>query len=169
LALPLLLHQFERDLSMHFRKLLVPYDFSAPADAALRTALDLARQPGGRVTVLHVVSPVTGISDVPMAATGIYVDPKDLIAGAKVELERRVTRILGKKGGPKVDIRVEIGSPHQTIVQRSAGMDAIVMSTAGRTGLPHLLIGSVAERVVRHASVPVLTLRPKLRKKPPKR
>ena len=149
---------------MRLRKLLVPHDFSAPADAALKTALELVQTPGGRVTVLHVVSPVTGISDVPMAATGVYIDPQDLIAGAKVELDRRIARLTRKRGGTKIDVKVEIGSPHISIVQRAKGMDAIVMSTAGRTGLPHLLIGSVTERVVRHATVPVLTLRAKLRK-----
>lgn len=154
---------------MRLRKLLVPYDFSPPADAALKAALALAKGPGGRVTLLHVVSPVTGFSDGPLTPTGVYLDPTDAIVGAKAEMERRIARLRRTPGGPRIDIKVEMGSPHLTIVQRSVGMDAIVMSTAGRTGLPHLLIGSVAERVVRHASVPVLTLRATVRKKPARR
>lgn len=149
---------------MKLKKLLVPHDFSSPADVALKAALTLAEGPGGHITVLHVVSPVTGFSDTPMASAGIYIDPQELIAGARTELERRIAKLVPKRGGPKVDVRVEIGSPYLSIVRRGAGMDAIVMSTAGRTGLSHLLIGSIAEKVVRHATVPVLTLRPKVRK-----
>ena len=51
------------------------------------------------------------------------------------------------------ETKVEIGDPYQRIIAASRGMDAIVMSTAGRTGLSHLLIGSVTEKVVRHSTV----------------
>ena len=60
---------------------------------------------------------------------------------------------------------VMVGSPATCILDAARKADAIVMGTLGRTGLPHLLLGSVAERVVRHAAVPVLTVRALARKK----
>ena len=64
-------------------------------------------------------------------------------------------------------VRVDIGDASQRIVEAARRSDSIVMATSGRTGLAHFLIGSVAERVVRHATVPVLTLRVPIRKRPP--
>ena len=58
-----------------------------------------------------------------------------------------------------VDAKVVIGDAYQRIIVATRGMDAVVMSTSGRTGLSHLLIGSVAEKVVRHSPIPVITLR----------
>jgi nucleotide-binding universal stress UspA family protein len=63
-----------------------------------------------------------------------------------------------------VDAKIMVGDPYQRIIEAARGMDAIVMSTAGRTGLSHLLIGSVAEKVVRHSPIPVVTLRAGARK-----
>lgn len=147
---------------MKLRKLLVPHDFSAHADAALKAAVELCA--GGRITLLNVISPATTMTDLPLAGPGVYVDPTDLIQGARKELERRGAKYAGKPGAPRFEYKVEIGNPHQRIIEAGNRADAIVMSTAGRSGLAHLLIGSVAERVVRHATVPVLTIRPKAKR-----
>jgi len=61
---------------------------------------------------------------------------------------------------PPIEVSVVIGDPMDRILAAAKQADLIVMSTAGRTGLSHLVIGSVAEKVVRHARIPVLTLRP---------
>jgi nucleotide-binding universal stress UspA family protein len=63
-----------------------------------------------------------------------------------------------------VTVRVDIGEASQRIIEAARRSDSIVMATSGRAGLAHFLIGSVAERVVRHATVPVLTLRVPIRK-----
>jgi nucleotide-binding universal stress UspA family protein len=84
--------------------------------------------------------------------------PGDLIPEHRQFLERLVVRVL-RSGGPPVTVRVEIGDASQRIIDAARRADSIVMATSGRTGLSHFLIGSVAERVVRHATVPVLTLR----------
>ncbi len=143
---------------MKLRRLLVPHDFSTHADAALKAAVGLRP---ARITLLNVISPATTMTDLPLAGPGAYVDPTELIEGAKKELERRAAKYAGKPGAPRFECKVEIGNPHQRIIEAGNRVDAIIMSTAGRTGLAHLLIGSVAERVVRHATVPVLTIRPK--------
>ncbi|MGH7893844.1 MAG: universal stress protein [Candidatus Binatia bacterium] len=141
-----------------FRRILVPHDFSAHADRALRVAADLAG-PKGSLVVLHTVVPFTPITDLPPAGLATYISPDELLQGARRQLESTLRRVLRGRG-PKVTLRVEIGDPYQRIVASTRGMDLIVMATAGRTGLSHLIIGSVAEKVVRHSRVPVLTLRP---------
>lgn len=140
-------------------RLLVPHDFSKHADAALKEAVGLV--PGGRITLLHVISPATTMSDISVAGAGVYVDLTDLIAGSRKALEQRAAKYAAMKGAPRFDCKVEVGNPYLAIVEAGRRADAIVMSTAGRTGLAHLFIGSVAERVVQHATVPVLTLRAK--------
>ncbi len=152
---------------MPFRKLLVPHDFSDNANQALRLALDLLPPRGGRLVVLHVVVPIFPATELPVSGMP-YLDPIELASGAKQRLDAVVRKAVGRRN-VRTTCRVEVGQPTDRIVAAGRGMDAIVMSTVGRTGLDHLLIGSVAERVVRHASVPVLTLRPRRRRGKKKR
>jgi nucleotide-binding universal stress UspA family protein len=142
-----------------FRRLLVPHDFSTHANGALRLAARLVAR-GGRLVVLHVVTPFIPPAELPTGIAAAYVRPQELVAGARRQLERTVAKALPSKGGATVECKVEVGDPYDQIVKAGRTMDAIVMSTTGRTGLSHLLIGSVAEKVVRHSPVPVLTLRP---------
>ncbi len=144
-----------------FRRILVPYDFSTHATAALEAALALADGPRSRVILFHVVAPVLPITDVPPALMD-DLDVKMLVSAARERLETLAQTLVRKRrGGPRIEVRVESGNPADEIVAAGRRADIIVVSTAGRTGLAHFLIGSVAERVVRHATVPVLTLRAK--------
>jgi nucleotide-binding universal stress UspA family protein len=143
-----------------FRRILVPHDFSPHADRALRVAARLAG-PKGTLVLLHAIAPYVPIGDMPVSGLAPYVSPEELAHGARRRLERSAAR-LRARGHAKVRVEVAIGDPYRCIVAASRGMDAIVMSTAGRTGLSHLVIGSVAEKVVRHSPVPVLTLRPRV-------
>jgi nucleotide-binding universal stress UspA family protein len=146
-----------------FRRILVPHDFSRHADRALRIAADLTG-PSGSLVALHVVVPFTPVTDIPPAGLGAYVSPDELVRSARRQLDAAVARTLrGRK--PKVTTKVEIGDPYERIVAATRGMDVVVMTTAGRTGISHLLIGSVAEKVVRHSPIPVLTLRPEAARK----
>ena len=139
-----------------FRTIVVPYDFSPQAAHALKVARELASSPGGRLLVLHVVTPypVAGLmpEEIP------YIPPDDIVAQLKRKLEREVAGIV-KGRGPRVACQVIVGDPADRIVAAAKKADSIVMATQGRTGLAHLLIGSVAEKVVRHSPRPVLTLR----------
>ena len=141
-----------------FQKILVPHDFSEHATRALRLATDLAARHRGRLLVLHAITPFTPVSAFPAAEEMVWIPPADLVANERRRLDALVKRAL--KGRVRADVRVIVGDPFQQIVAASRGTTLIVMATAGRTGLSHLLIGSVAEKVVRHAPVPVLTLRP---------
>jgi universal stress protein A len=140
-----------------FRRILVPHDFSDHATKAFRFALELLPS-DGRIFVLHVVVPFVPLSGMPAAGVAPYISPVELVSGAKRQLARTIRRVCGKRAN-RVDMKVVVGDPYDRIIAAARGMDAIVMSTAGRTGLSHLLIGSVAEKIVRHSPVPVLTLR----------
>ena len=133
-----------------FRHVLVPHDFSPQATVALKTAAQLAKAHGGKLTVLHVLVPFYLPADVPFGMPAV--------GEQRQFLQRLVTKVLGA-GGPPVTVRVDIGDASQRIIDAARRADSIVMATSGRTGVAHFLIGSVAERVVRHATVPVLTLR----------
>ena len=143
-----------------FRRLLVPHDFSKHANGALKVAARLVAR-GGQLVVLHVVVPFVPVTDIPPAGIATsYVSPDELVAAASRQLEQAVAKTLPKKIGATVVCKVEVGDPHDEIIKRGRTADVIVISTSGRTGISRLLIGSVAEKVVRHSPVPVLTLRP---------
>jgi nucleotide-binding universal stress UspA family protein len=149
-----------------FRRILVPHDFSDEADQALRVAAQLASGGGGRLDVLHVIEPYYGPADLTYAA--MVPPPESLVPEQRRDLEERVAKVLGPKG-PRVTVQVTVGHPATEIVRAAEKADTIVMATMGRTGLGHLLIGSVAEKVVRHSPVPVLTVRARSRGRASKR
>jgi len=143
-----------------FRHILVPHDFSDQATVALATAGRLAKEHGGKLTVLHVLVPFYMPADVPFGMPA----PGDLIPEQRQQLERLVTKTLGASR-PPVTVRIDTGDASQRIIEAGRRADCIVMATSGRTGVARFLIGSVAERVVRHATVPVLVLRVPARKR----
>ena len=143
-----------------FRRILVPYDFSDAATAALDVAADLARGQRGTITVLHAIAPVYPVSAFPGAGEiPVWVPPEDVCEETRVRLEAAVAKRIGTRIAG-VTCRVVVGDPHHRIIEAARRADSIVMGTVGRTGLAHLLVGSVAEKVVRHSPVPVLTVRP---------
>jgi len=141
-----------------FRRILVPHDFSAHAARALRLAGELAREHDGRLLVLHVVAPFPPVTAFPEEGVAL-VSEVDLMKAERSRLEEVVARTLGRDA-PPTECKVTLGDPFHRIADAARGVDLVVMATAGRTGLGRLLIGSVAEKVVRHSPVPVLTVRP---------
>ena len=142
-----------------FRRILVPTDFSAPSDAALDCARWLAAGFGASVHVLHVLAEVS-----PSGGTGselFVTEPPEArslrLVDARDRLNHRITADDRATLGATTE--VIFGSPSRIIVDYAADnqFDLIVMGTHGRTGMAHLLVGSVAERVVRTAGCPVLT------------
>jgi universal stress protein A len=158
-------------MSRLFRKVLVPHDFSPPATQALRAAAQLAAEDGGRLFVLHAIPPVYPVVGVPPVAPIEWFPPPvpspELIANERRRLEKLVAREVPRRLRVRAECRVVIGDPFASIMNAARGVTAIVMATLGRTGLPHLLLGSVAEKVVRHAPVPVLTVRPRVFRRRP--
>lgn len=142
-----------------YTKILVPTDFSSHADEALDTAIDLAGRYGASITLVHAFEPV--IYAFP-ESSGIYqsLQLSDAIGDIDKELEKRKDSALAR-GAKAVDVQQLRGYPPTEITDlaSSRGYDLIVMGTHGRRGFSHLLMGSVAERVVRLAQCPVLTVR----------
>jgi nucleotide-binding universal stress UspA family protein len=142
-----------------FTRILVPTDFSEPSDAALDYARVLAGKFGASLHVLHVVetpsammSPEVYIADSPEAQVQLFED-------AKNRLQHRVTPNDRTRYAATTEI---VSGPNARSIVNYAterGMDLIVMGTHGRTGMAHLLMGSVAEKVVRDAPCPVMTVR----------
>jgi universal stress protein A len=141
-----------------FRRILVPHDFSDHATRALQLAADLAAEHGGSITVLHAVTPVYSGLGFPTEADIAWTPRPDMMRALRRQLEAVVKRAV--RGRVRdVQCRVVIDVPVEAILRAARRADVIVIATLGRTGLAHLFIGSVAERVVRHAPVPVLTIR----------
>jgi nucleotide-binding universal stress UspA family protein len=157
---------------MAVKRILVPVDFSKDSLRALAYAGDLAKSFGAELRLLHVVDQ-TYLANAPEFS---FANPKlaKLLEEQWQAAQAQMIRIgadLGKKR-QRVRILMKGGSPAQVIADtaRSSAADLIVMGTHGRTGLAHMLIGSVAERVVRIASCPVLTVRHGTSKqRPPKK
>lgn len=142
------------------KRILVPTDFSEPADAALTYALALAAKLGATVSLVHVFDDPAGIH------SGEYVPmPADMRAEILADLRRRLAEVAVKRGHSELNPQVLVGPTARSIVEgaRDSKADLIVMGTHGRHGMAHLLLGSVAERVVRTAACPVLTVPPPAR------
>jgi nucleotide-binding universal stress UspA family protein len=145
-----------------FRKILVPYDFSPSAAAALEVAVDLAAKHAGTLMVMHALPPIYPIHG------RALVPPATEIAAVTQKLATDVARAVRGRRLRRVRSWVMIGPPAGCILDAAGKADTIVMGTLGRSGLPHLLIGSVAERIVRHATIPVLTVRARARASRPR-
>ncbi len=146
---------------MNVQRILLPTDFSERSKAAEQSACDLADQFGAELHVLHVLH--DPLLTMPMTAAALLVPPKSLdheITFAEEEIQKIPPPRWA--AGKKVVRVVRIGATYDTIVQyaKNIAIDLIVIGTHGRTGLSHLLLGSVAERVVQLAPCSVLTVRP---------
>jgi len=147
-------------MEINLKKILCPVDFSATSALAAQYALAMARQNGSQLTLLHVVAPPlaalpgeTGMLTMPQA------DINEIAAACQERLEQTVDAL--SVSDLTVQYKVVSGVPFIEIVRfaREHDFDMIVMGSHGRSGLGHLLIGSVAERVVRKAPCPVLTVK----------
>jgi nucleotide-binding universal stress UspA family protein len=149
------------DAPARIKRILVPFDFGEPAEHALDFAQKLATSFGASVEALYVVPylpsaalPIPELGALPLAAHAV----DEMVGDAKTRLHEALSpedtrhRYLRKT--------VQVGDPRAQIVAHAAaeGVDLIVMGTHGRTGAARFLLGSVAERVVREAPCPVLTL-----------
>jgi universal stress protein A len=128
-------------MSNLFQQILVPVDLSPCSRAALSLAAQIAKVHGGKLTVVHAI------------------DATDSSAAKEAEVGGFVRSVL--EGAPLPTVRVTPGVPRDVILSTAQNLacDAIVLGTHGRTGRTHMLVGSVAESVVRLAPCPVVTVR----------
>jgi len=135
------------------KRILVPVDFSGPSLKALRYAARLAEQFGSSIELLYVAEIV------------VYFNETVSLPGHNVleEMKGKLTELARNEVHELIPVypHIATGKPFNEIVQfaRDHATDLIVIGTHGRTGMEHLLLGSTAERVVRHAPCPVLVVR----------
>jgi nucleotide-binding universal stress UspA family protein len=137
------------------KKILHPTDFSEPAANAFLLARNLAKEHRARLVLLHVVElPVVGPAGmVPVPPPSPPID--------REALKAQLQAIAAANPDVEIECRLAENQPAGAILDlaRQSGCDMIVMGTHGRTALGRILMGSVAEKVVRHASCPVLTVK----------
>lgn len=142
-----------------FQKILVPVDFSEYSAEAVRIAAEVSRRFEASLTLVHVYDPLVyalpdGFTFMPQPAIDQLLQAfSDQLAQAKLQAL--------EAGAARVETQVLQGAVAGAIIDRAVGgaFDLIVMGTHGRTGMQHALIGSTAERVVRLAGCPVLTVK----------
>ncbi len=143
-----------------YRRILWPTDFSVLARVAFPYALKLAADAAAELVIFHALTPAE--SDVLPGITGRIWGRLERESRIRGEGQLRLLTDEAERRGVRARTALAAGVPFQEILRaaRRLRCDLIVIATHGRTGLRNVLIGSVAEKVVRRAPCPVLTVRP---------
>ena len=144
------------------KKILVPVDFSEHAKHALDFALQFNKVINGKITLLHVLELPAGSVNYGgdmTAATAEVVYKRELIDGISSKMHDWADKVT--TAGQEVAIRIEYGTPFRSIGKEVAdeGADWVIMGSRGASGLREVFLGSNAERVIRHANCPVITIK----------
>jgi len=145
------------------KNILVPVDFSDYSKNALQYAADFAKQFGAKLFLVYVIEPIVYPADFSMGQVALPDIDVNFNTKAKSELENlEKTKISSEV---KSEVIIRTGKPFVEIIECAAEINAdlIIIATHGHTGVEHLLFGSTAEKVVRKAPCPVLTLRDPLK------
>jgi nucleotide-binding universal stress UspA family protein len=141
------------------KNILVPVDFSDYSKDALKYAVQFAKQFNAKLYIVYVIEPVIYPADFSMGQVAIPSLENDIKNRAEEEMESLVKSFVD----PSIETEkiIKTGKPFVEIIETAREVDAdiIIMATHGHTGVEHLLFGSTAEKVVRKAPCPVLTLR----------
>jgi universal stress protein A len=146
---------------LEIRTILAPTDFSRHAEAALRYACGLAERLGASLHLLHVLPNVI----IPVGPDPLLMPtlPPEYYAETEAQAREALAQAADPSWGrpPHIEVAIRWGDAVEGIVGHAteSAIDLIVIATHGRTGLSHVLLGSVAERIVREAPCPVLTIR----------
>ena len=142
---------------MTAKPFLVAIDFTEHTDGTLQKAAQFARGGQNPIDLLHVVKPARVASRGNVAARAIADQAQRAsVEAAKLKLQALMQTVPAELRG---NCLVQVGIPADVITHAAEGHELVVLATNGRTGLSHALIGSVAERVVRFAPIPVLVVR----------
>lgn len=146
-----------------FKAALVPLDRSDDAEAILDPLLPIARATGARITLLHVIQPVLGVADAMSPYPALV--PQDVLTALREEAERYLEDVARRLRAAGIEVSCIVAEGlgvAPTILEQLAGggHDFVAMSTHGAGGLQRVLLGSVADKVVRGSFKPVLVVRP---------
>lgn len=146
-------------MELQIKKVLVPIDFSDYSKSSLRYAVNFAKQFNSVIYLIYVVEPVIYPPDFSMGQIAIPSVNAEWDERAKEELERLAKTEIPE--GVKVKTILKNGKPFLEIIEtaKEEDIDLIIIATHGHSGVEHILFGSTAEKVVRKAPCPVLTLR----------
>ncbi len=146
-------------MNSSIQKILVPVDFSDYSKNALKYAVNFASQFNAKIYLIYVVEPVVYPADFSMGQIALPEIDMNINSRAKEELETLAKNEIGSELEKEIIIRT--GKPFVEIIDVASEIDVdlIIIATHGHTGVEHLLFGSTAEKVVRKAPCPVLTLR----------
>jgi nucleotide-binding universal stress UspA family protein len=138
-------------------KVLVAVDFSKESQLAAKFAVSIAHEYKAKLYVIHVVTPLP-------SSLGAEVPDFDSFQRQYIErFGEDLKRVIPEKIKRIIEVEeiLEVGEPYHMIVEKAKELDVdiIVLATHGRTGISHILLGSVAERVIRHAPCPVFAIR----------
>jgi nucleotide-binding universal stress UspA family protein len=142
------------------KRMLIPTDFSAASSLALQYGLDMAFRYGASIHLMHVIEDPAFSTVYPDA---YFAELPDLMKRLTEDSEKQLADAVAKCAAANVPAtsQVVVGRPARAIAKEALdrGTDLIVMGTHGRSGFAHLVLGSVAERVIRTSPCPVLTVR----------
>ena len=170
-------------MALNFKRILCPVDLSSFSLEAIKLSVRITENRIGTLYLLHVIDNpfdelyMTSITQADPVSIELY-KSEPLRRSKILEATKRHSQILLKQFChnwvetlPKVRYIVETGNPFEKIldVAETRRIDLIVLATHGRTGFKRLIIGNVAEKVVRHASCPVLTVKPQTNSRKPKK
>lgn len=145
---------------LEIRNILAPTDFSPHAAKAVKYACGLAERLGATLHLLHALTEVMPMGPDPCVAAVL---PPEFYRETEAGSLRALQSLIDPSWGSPVSVAetVRWGSPVEVIVDhaRAHRIDLVVIATHGRTGLGHVLLGSVAERIIRESPCPVLTIR----------
>lgn len=146
------------------RKVMVAFDFSEYAEAALKYACDLAKDQEAELLVANVIHQrhIDALKMVENATNTLRVD--EFVADQQRERFREMTEIVQKNGCQHLSFRilVEVGTPFKELLRliKAEKADLLVMGNKGRSNIAGIFFGSTAEKMFRHCPVPLLSIRP---------
>lgn len=145
---------------MLLKEILFPVDLSADNHKILPFVKELAAKLGGNLHVLNVVEDIEGYASFYVPHTSLDKLSGEVVNAASQKLSEFAAQHLADMG--HITTKVVMGDPARLIVDyvKENGIQVVVMGTHGRTGLEHVIFGSVAEKVVKNSPVPVMTINP---------
>lgn len=145
------------------KRILVPTDFSNYADNALKYALDIAKQYQAKVFLLHIIDDNIQQCAVDYCLSDAVMNEiiRESITVSNDKLQQEINRVTGNASDIEISYYVKRGIPYDEILkeQGEKNIDLIVIASHGRTGIRRILIGSVAEKIMRGAKCPVMLVR----------
>jgi nucleotide-binding universal stress UspA family protein len=138
-----------------YKRILIPTDGSDRTKPAITSGLEMAKLMNAEVTALSVID----VGDFASSTQGLGISDRYAYLESVAEAAVEYVKQKGRELGVEVQTKITRGNPAMDIIQASGNYDLIVMGTLGRTGLAHMLVGSVAEKVVRNSVCPVMVVR----------